>query len=86
MAQRPDYVPRMWTRGRLNRHFWESPTRVFAWLLVAPFGFVLVAALNLIVGATVVGVIVLLCAAVSIGQAVIYAPRALRAVRAQERR
>jgi len=84
MAERPDYVPRMWTRGRLNRHFWESPTRVFAWLLVAPFGFIGVAALNLIVGATVVGVIVLLCAVVAIVQAAIYAPRALHAMRARE--
>lgn len=86
MAERPDYVPRMWTRGRLNRQFWASPTRVFAWLVVAPFGCLIVAALNLIVGATVIGVVLLLCAVVSIRQAAIYAPRALRAVRAQERR
>jgi hypothetical protein len=86
MAERPDYLPRTWTRVPLDRHFWASPTHVFAWLVVAPFGFVVVAALNLIVGSTVVGAIVLLCAVVSIVQAAIYAPRALRAVRAQERR
>lgn len=85
MAERPDYVPRTWTRGPLNRHFWSNPTRVFAWLVVTPFGFVVVALLNFLAGGTVVGVLLLLGAGISAIQAAIYAPRALRAVRARER-
>jgi hypothetical protein len=85
MSERPDYVPPTWTRGPLNRRFWTDPTRVFAWLVVTPFGFLAVALLNLLVGSTVIGVLLAVGTVVAGIQAVIYAPRALRAVRANKR-
>ena len=32
----PDWVPPMWTRGRVNRGFWQSPGRMLVWFCVAP--------------------------------------------------
>ena len=85
MVERPDYVPLSWTRGPLNRRFWRNPTRVFVWLVVLPFCLAAVAAFKLTTGATVMGALILLFTVISIVQAVIYAPRALRAARAHER-
>jgi hypothetical protein len=85
MVERPSYVPRTWTRGALNRRFWSSPKRVFAWLVVTPFGFVAVAALQFMAGDAILGVLFAVGAGVSGAQAAIYAPRALRAVRSAGR-
>ncbi len=85
MVERPNYVPRTWTRGALNRRFWSSPKRVFAWLVVTPFGFVAVAALQFVAGDTLLGVLFAVGAGVNGAQAAIYAPRALRAVGAAGR-
>jgi hypothetical protein len=82
MAERPDYVPRLWTQGPVNRRFQSSPRRVLVWLVVvAVFGIVLTTALfaagpqgrfPYVMGvATVIGVL----------NALIYGPRAYRAMR-----
>jgi ABC-type dipeptide/oligopeptide/nickel transport system permease subunit len=83
MTERPDYVPRTWTGGRINSWIAERPMRVFVWLLSVP-GVVLAAAVVcLLIGRTVAGVVLMVAACPVGGQAVIYAPRALRAARAQ---
>jgi hypothetical protein len=84
MRERPDYVPWIWTRGRLNRQFWSSPTRMFAWLVVAPFGLLAVTLLQFAVGSTALGVAFAVSTSAATIEALIYAPRALRAARSSE--
>ena len=76
--QRPDYVPRLWTQGSVNRRFQGNPSRVLFWLVVTPtpclmYGGVLIA------GGRVLGYPVLALGLISAAQSAVYAPRAYRA-------
>jgi hypothetical protein len=76
----PDWVPPMWTRGRMNRAFWRSPGRMLVWFCAAP----LAAAAVTIASALSGGRTWLVFAAVTVllaRQSVVYGPRALRAHR-----
>lgn len=80
MAQRPDYVPSMWTQGSMNRWFQTDPRRVVAWFIVAPAVAVLVAA-GLLLSGSFLGWLAALAAVALLWQAMVYLPRALRAAR-----
>ena len=81
----PDYVPRTWTRWRINRWFMAKPQRALGWYIA-----VSAVAVMLIIGALLDDSLRLRIAAVAgvaaLVQAAIYAPRAWRAWRANRQR
>jgi hypothetical protein len=81
--ERPDYVPRTWTRGPVNRWFISKPQRVVAW-----YAAVVIIALGLAVAALLSGALFVRAFAVAmvgaVIQAVIYGPRAWRARRSSK--
>jgi hypothetical protein len=77
----PDYVPRWWTRGGLNRWFARSPKRVIAWLSFAPLLAAAIAVTNFLNDEPAFGVIVAILTLGLIAQSAVYIPRAWRAAR-----
>jgi Flp pilus assembly protein TadB len=80
VSERPDYVPRTWTQGRMNRAFQADPRRVVAWFIVVPALAVLLAA-GLLATGSWLGLVPAIAAVALLGQAAVYLPRALRASR-----
>jgi hypothetical protein len=82
MSERPDFVPAMWSRGRLNRWVGQEPRRVVAWFTCAPVIAVLVA-IGFVLSGSWLGWLVAVAAAVLLVQSAVYLPRALEASRRQ---
>jgi Flp pilus assembly protein TadB len=80
VSERPGYVPRTWTQGRMNRAFQADPRRVVAWFIVVPALAVVLAVVLLATGSRL-GVIPAIAAIALLWQSAVYLPRALRASR-----
>jgi hypothetical protein len=83
-GSRPDYVPRAWTQGSIDTRFQQSPARVFWWLIgmaVIPtaIGVTLLAS-GSVWSADGLGAVCLFVGVISIWQALVYCPKALRAM------
>jgi hypothetical protein len=81
MAERPNYVPPLWTQDWEHSWVSKTPMRVLA-LLVIPTIIVVVVALRFFLVADAVDGAI--CSAIGVGgviQAAVYAPRALRAAK-----
>ena len=70
----------MWTQGPINRSFQRDPRRVLIWFVVVPIVGI-AAATALIAAGSPRGYLLAIATAVLVAQAIVYAPRAYRAVR-----
>jgi hypothetical protein len=78
----PEWVPRMWTRGRFNRWFWRSPIRMIFWLIAVPLVTATVTVAFALAGDRSFWVFVGAAATVfGAAQSVVFVPRAWRAYR-----
>jgi membrane protein implicated in regulation of membrane protease activity len=81
----PDYVPRWWSRRRrLNRWVAAEPRRVFACFVGVPAGGALATVAELLAGSQFWWLLAAMTVLVVL-QAVVYAPRAYRAMRERDR-
>jgi hypothetical protein len=76
----PDWVPPMWTRGRLNRRFYRSPGRMLIWFSVVPVAGVVITVTSALSGGWTWVVFAAATLAVA-RQSAGYWPRAWRAYR-----
>jgi hypothetical protein len=81
VSEPPDYVPRAWLRGPLNRWFWRSPRRTYYWLIITPIVALAFAVWAFSADLIPYGVILAVVAAFGLRQALVYGPRARRAIR-----
>jgi hypothetical protein len=84
MEPKPDYVPRLWLLWGPDRWMASEPRRVLAWFIVAPVLGVIAAVALLLIGSGAWFVAAAGSVAVIL-QAIVYAPRARRAMRERRR-